>query len=623
MFAKDFPDKLRSMILTSQVVGKKVKLKQHGREFQGLCPFHNEKTPSFTVNDLKGFYHCFGCGEHGDIISFAMKTRGLDFKEAVEGLAEEFSIEVLRVKFDAVKENKLDGDYALLEETARFFEKNLYSENGAEARAYLKKRQLNSMIAKKFRLGFSPNSYDELHKFLLSKGFEEAQLLRSGIIAKNDSGKIYDKFRRRVIFPILDKKNRVIAFGGRTLGDDLPKYLNSAETEVFKKNQTLYNYSNARKAIFDKGFALVVEGYMDVIAVAKAGVENVVAALGTALGGEHLKELFHISDKIVICLDGDAAGIKAAKRAAEIALPLISAKKTISFCFLPNQMDPDDFVKTFGVSEFLQMINAARPLSESLLHFAFEDLKLAMDKKISAENKAKIEAILEEKIALIKDAPLRKYFINSIRETLFRWDFGKKKEIKAQRKINFGSESYNYAIKALAILLKCPELKAYRDEDFDIYEINFYDQKITNLKNQILEIIINEGVEEVFLALEGGEFKLDIARIKKEMLLIEDGYSDYLQNQNDKNNSSDFVKQASPKLLEDRERLFRYFDKEVGDDKVEFIDWAKKLLRRLLLREYLLQLKTLVEFNEEENKINPLDKHIIDKKISDIEKEIG
>lgn len=588
MFAKDFPDKLRSMILTSQVVGKKVKLKQHGREFQGLCPFHNEKTPSFTVNDVKGFYHCFGCGEHGDIISFAMKTRGLDFKEAVEGLADEFSIEIPRVKFDAVKENKLDGDYALLEETTRFFEKNLYGENGVEARAYLKKRQLNSLIAKKFRLGFSPNSYDELHKFLLSKGFEEAQLLRSGIIAKNDSGKIYDKFRRRVIFPILDKKNRVIAFGGRTLGEDLPKYLNSAETEVFKKNQTLYNYSNARKAIFDKGFALVVEGYMDVIAVSSAGVENVVAALGTALGGEHLKELFHITDKIVICLDGDAAGIKAAKRAAEIALPLISAKKTISFCFLPNQMDPDDFVKTFGVSEFLQMINAARPLSESLLHFAFEDLKLAMDKKISAENKAKIEAILEEKIALIKDASLRKYFSNYVRQSLFFVGSNKAKIEKQQVKkyVNSSKNSRdNNAKMALAILLQAPNLKDYRDETFDIHEINFYNQKLTDLKDKILEILSEQGVNEVFAILSESEFAAEILEVKNLLASMSDSSLELATNNFRLLLLKDLLSQVEEQYQESRTAVDEISTsiKGVNDPKIHEIFNYKESIQKLIL----------------------------------------
>ena len=254
LFPTDFPDKLRSSILTSQVVARKVKLKAHGKEFHGLCPFHNEKTPSFTVNDQKGFYHCFGCGAHGDIITFLMKNEGLEFKESVFRLADDFSIPVPEVKQNHNFTKKIERDYPILERAAQFFEKNLYADIGIEARSYLKKRLLNGKIAKKFRLGLALNSYEALNKYLLQEGFSESELLRSGIIGKSDKGKIYDKFRSRVIFPITDKKNRVIAFGGRSLGDEMPKYLNSSETENFKKNQTLYNLYNARKAIFDKGF---------------------------------------------------------------------------------------------------------------------------------------------------------------------------------------------------------------------------------------------------------------------------------------------------------------------------------------------------------------------------------
>ena len=351
LFPKDFPDKLRSSILTSEVVGKKVKLKARGPEFQGLCPFHNEKSPSFTVNDLKGFYHCFGCAAHGDIISFVMQSDGLEYKDAVTKLAEDFGIPIPKTDFDFTKENKLERDYLILEKACQFFEKNLYAETGFEARNYLKKRNLNAEIAKKFRLGFALNSYEALSNFLKEEGFSELEISKTGIIGQNDRKKLYDKFRNRVIYPITDKKNRVIAFGGRTIGDEMPKYLNSAETEFFKKNQTLYNIFYARKAIFTKAHAIVVEGYMDAIALSANGVENVVAGLGTALGAEHLKELFYITDRVVICLDGDDAGIRAAKRFSEIALPLITAKKNVAFSILPNKMDPDDFIKKFGARE--------------------------------------------------------------------------------------------------------------------------------------------------------------------------------------------------------------------------------------------------------------------------------
>ena len=320
-FPKDFPDKLRSTILVSEVVGKKVKLKLRGKEFQGLCPFHNEKSPSFTVNDQKGFFHCFGCQAHGDVISFVMQNEGMEYPEAIEKLANDFSIPIPQVQVNYVQENQIDQDYLILEKINVFFETKLVSEIGRQALSYLQKRGISKVIIKKFRLGFAPNSYDELINFLKSEGFGESQIIASGIIGKNEKNQLYSKFRNRVIFPILDKKNRVIAFGGRCLGDELPKYLNSAETNFFKKSQTLYNYSYARKAIFDKSYAVVLEGYMDVISLFANGLENIVAGLGTALGEDHLKELFYITDKIIICLDGDSAGIRAAKRVSEIALP--------------------------------------------------------------------------------------------------------------------------------------------------------------------------------------------------------------------------------------------------------------------------------------------------------------
>ena len=403
LFPKDFPDKLRSSILTSEVVGKKVKLKAHGKEFQGLCPFHNEKTPSFTINDQKGFYHCFGCGAHGDIIGFVMKNDGLEFKEAVNQLANDFGIAIPQVKFDQAREDKVESEYLILEKICQFFEKNLFEQIGLEARNYLKKRNLTATIAKKFRLGFGLNSYEALVNFLQSQSFKDHEIAACGVVGKNDKNKFYDKFRNRVIFPIFDKKGRVIAFGGRTIGDDMPKYLNSAETNLFKKNQTLYNLDKARKAIFDKGFAVVVEGYMDAISLSASGIENVVAGLGTALGAEHLKELFYITDKIIICLDGDSAGIRAAKRVSEIALPLINAKKNIYFAILPNQMDPDDFVKEFGAKELEKFFNQATPLSASLFEFVLTELEIDKNQKISAENKAKIEAALTTRISVISD----------------------------------------------------------------------------------------------------------------------------------------------------------------------------------------------------------------------------
>jgi DNA primase len=526
IFPKDFPDKLRSSILASEVVGKKVQLKQRGKEFQGLCPFHNEKSPSFTVNDQKGFYHCFGCQAHGDIVSFLMNSEGMTFPDAVVKLANDFGIDIPKVAFDKVKEDKLDRDYLILDEACSFFEKNLNS----HALSYLEQRQIPKNIIKKFRLGFAPNSYEALTNFLRVQGFRDEELVRTGIIGKSDKNKIYDKFRNRIIFPIFDKKNRVIAFGGRTIADDLPKYLNSAETDFFKKNQTLYNYSFARPAIFHKGYAVAVEGYMDVISLVKNGLENIVAGLGTALGAEHLKELFRVTDKIIICLDGDSAGIRAAKRVAEIALPLISSKKTIAFTILPNQMDPDDFVKEYGAKEMESLFLKAVPLSESLFEFALIELGIDKNKKITAEDKAKLEINLNDKISVITDPSLKKHFSWFFKDLLFSFKSGGKDKILAT---NFAKRIYNkpqssfhdaIAKNIIALIIFNPDFASFRDDVFDIKEVEFLSENYTHIKELVIELI-EEGEQKILAKLENSGFNRDakeigdiIARLKNDDL---------------------------------------------------------------------------------------------------------
>ena len=537
LFPKDFPDKLRSAILTSEIVAKKVALKQRGKDFIGLCPFHNEKTPSFTVNDQKGFYHCFGCQEHGDIISFVMKTQSLEFQDAIKHLADSFGIEIPKVTFNQQCQEKTDRNYLLTAKICEIFEENLSLPIAESARKYIAKRGLKKEIIKKFHLGFAPNSYDFLHKNLQAKGFSDNELQKSGVIAQNNNKKLYDKFRNRLVFPIFDKKDRVIAFGGRVLGDDLPKYLNSAETEIFKKNQTLYNINNARKAIFEQKYAVIVEGYMDVISLDANGIENVVAGLGTALSANHITELFAITDKIVICLDGDSAGIRAAKRTAEIALPLISAKKNISFTFLPNNLDPDDFVRSYGKNVLIKSLTEhSVGLSQALFEFTLIDLDLVNKDEISPENKAKIEANLFKKLDLIKDVISRKYFKQFFSDILF--NFGRKtfkkgeKSSKNDKKLpnssnlvknifvkQTGNMADNLAKNIIAFIIKYPKIANYADESFDLSNITFLNPVLTDIKDQTLSIIEeNPEISEnnLLLALENyghNDYIIDIGKI--------------------------------------------------------------------------------------------------------------
>lgn len=553
IFPKDFPEKLRSSILVSEVVGKKVKLKLRGKEFSGLCPFHNEKSPSFTVNDQKGFYHCFGCAAHGDVISFVMQSEGMDYKDAVTKLAGDFSIPIPKVQFDEVREEKLSRDFLILENICQYFEKNLISDSGKTALSYLQKRKISADNIKKFRLGFALNSYEALTKFLQAQGFSEAEISRSGVIGRNDKKNFYDKFRNRVIFPITNKKGQVIAFGGRTIGDDLPKYLNSAETDIFKKNQTLYNFHFARKPIFNKGYAVVVEGYMDAISLFINGVENVVAGLGTALGAEHLKELFFTTDKIVICLDGDSAGIRAAKRVSEIALPLINAKKNISFAFLPNQFDPDDFIKEFGAKELEKLFAGATPLSESIFNFALIELGVDKVDKISAETKAKLESNLMLKVAAIQDATSKKHFSYFFKDLLFSLgkNFGKNTRKTGETFANLTQKTHNkialdasktLGISIVALIVKFPQLAHFQDDNFDVKEVHLFNDEMAELKESVLSLIEeDQGIttENLFMSLENSGSQpnlndlknvlasiqgltLDLAQSKLSILLLKD-----------------------------------------------------------------------------------------------------
>jgi DNA primase len=539
-FAKNFPDQLKSKILISELIGKKVKLKSRGKDFIGLCPFHNEKTPSFTVNDQKGFYHCFGCAAHGDIISFVINNEGLDYKEAVIKLANDYAIAIPEVNYQQNNHNQeydqISRDYLLLSETCKFFENNLKSGAATEALNYLKKRGISVDNIKKFRLGFAFNSYDSLNQYLLKNDFTIEEILRSGAVGKSDNNKLYDKFRNRIIFPITDKRGQVIAFGGRSLNnEEMPKYLNSSETSFFKKSQTLYNYSLARKAIFDKGYTVIVEGYMDAIALYLGGLENVVATLGTSLTKDHLQEIFAISEKIIICLDGDDAGVKAAKRSLEIALNLISSKRNINFAFLPNQMDPDDFIKEYGPKELEKLLLQSVSLSEALFDFSALEAGIKLsDKtsKITPESKAKLETILSKKINLITDPISKKYFSYYCKDQIFL--LGKnlkqnKQESSPNRHFldklikNIHHKDKNskvnniFAKNIIALMIKFPDFINYEDENFNIRELQFLSEKENAIKDQIIEILDNDheaSKENILTTLENSDFSTNIKDIR-------------------------------------------------------------------------------------------------------------
>jgi len=351
-----------------EIIERRVSLKRAGREFQACCPFHDEKTPSFTVSPQKQFYHCFGCGAHGSAISFLMNFEGLDFVDAVEDLARHAGLEVPR---EASRTARPSEDlYEILAAAAEFYQEEL--KKSPEAVAYLKQRGLSGEVAKKYGIGFAPPGWDNLMTRLGTSDSRMARLKRAGMLSQGNSGE-YDKFRHRIMFPIHDRRGRVIGFGGRALDEGGPKYLNSPETELFHKGRELYGLYLARNNQAKLDRILVVEGYMDVVALAQFGFNNCVATLGTATTSEQAELLFRSADEVVYCFDGDRAGRKAAWRALEATLPKLREGRQARFLFLPEGEDPDSLVRAKGAEAFSAALDDSQALSEFFFdHFSAE-----------------------------------------------------------------------------------------------------------------------------------------------------------------------------------------------------------------------------------------------------------
>ena len=379
-----------------EIVGRYVQLKKGGANFMGLCPFHGEKSPSFSVSPTKQFYHCFGCGKNGNAISFLMDHAGMTFVEAVKDLAQQYGMQVpeddaspqdrARAAEQREKQTTLSD---VLEKAADAYKKNL--KDSSRAVEYFKGRGLSGEIAKQFGLGYAPEGWRGLASVF--PNYDEPLLVESGLVILNvdeasAEEKRYDRFRDRVMFPIRNIKGDCIGFGGRVLGDDKPKYLNSPETPVFSKGRELYGLFEARHALREMGYVLVTEGYMDVVALAQLGFPNTVATLGTACTAEHVQKLFRFTDSVVFSFDGDAAGRRAAHKALEGALPYATDVRSVKFLFLPTEHDPDSFIREFGKEAFARYVSEAVPLSRFLIDAAREgcDLNTAEGRAHMASN---------------------------------------------------------------------------------------------------------------------------------------------------------------------------------------------------------------------------------------------
>ncbi len=416
---RQFIDDLLARADIVELVDARVPLKKAGKNYQACCPFHNEKSPSFTVSHDKQFYHCFGCGEHGNAISFLMEFDRLDFVDAIEELASHCGVEVVREENTAspaeqrrqqqVYQQKQD-DYELMKQVSRFYQQQLKVATDKEtAINYLKGRGLSGEVVKRFGIGYISDVWDGMMKVFSANGQANQQLVDLGMAIQGDKNRPYDRFRGRIMFPISDKRGRVIGFGGRVLGDEKPKYLNSPETRVYHKGQELYGLYEAKQANKSLQRLVVVEGYMDVVALAQHGVDYAVASLGTATTSEQLQTMFRTVKEVICCYDGDRAGRDAAWRAMENALPLIRDGFSLKFVFVPDGEDPDSLIRDQGQQAFETILDQAMPLSK----FLFDHLMAQVDMN-SFEGRAALVESFQPYLTKLPESVLKDAIINDI-----------------------------------------------------------------------------------------------------------------------------------------------------------------------------------------------------------------
>lgn len=424
-----FLDELRTRLNLSDIIGRSVRLTRAGREFKGCCPFHNEKTPSFTVNDDKQFYHCFGCGAHGDIVGFVMQSTNLSFIEAVEALAQEAGMQVPQATPQAREQAKKEkGLHALMEEATRWMEDQLRDPSNKEAYRYITERGMPESLLRSFRVGYAPADRQALRHYLKSQDYTDKQMIEAGVLRPaGKAGEPYAFFRERIMFPVMDRRGRVVAYGGRILPDHLrppdqgdytpAKYMNSSDTPLFYKGGMLYNEPHARKAAVDGEEIVVVEGYMDAIACFKAGVRGAVAPMGTALTEEQIMVLWKMmpseSKVPILCFDGDNAGRRAAQRAAERLIPHLKANHSARFAFLPDGQDPDTLVNSGGKKALSGVLESAMPLIDFLW------LSHTQGKDFSTpEARAGLNKTIDDEVLRISDRDVQHYYRQAFREKI-------------------------------------------------------------------------------------------------------------------------------------------------------------------------------------------------------------
>jgi DNA primase len=505
---QNFLDQLRDNISIVDVVQEKVSLTKKGREYMGLCPFHGEKTPSFYVNPAKGFYYCFGCQSKGNIFTFYQEVYKMTFIEAVENLAQKAGLSIpakLNLSEAFKEDNKKNNLISICESANDYFSQNLSSQEGKQALDYLRNRGLKKETIDYFNLGFAFNSSKPLWDIIEKNGYYDEDILEIGLKNHNQKGDIYDFFRNRIIFPIKDAFGKTIAFGGRGMGDEIPKYLNTKESYIFHKKNTLYNLNLALQNLKNNSL-IVVEGYMDVIALFNNGFKTAVAGLGTSVTLEHLKLINKYDKSPIFCLDGDSAGIKATERVTELYLSMFEIGMNPRFVMLEDSQDPDSYVLKNGKEKFQELLKEAKSLSEILWGIEAKDLNLSLP-----EVSMMVLRELEKKISKIKDSQLRSKYLSFFKNKLY--NYGRNNSFilhesnaynhKSVETTEISKKKVNYISERDGILIACVLL--YPEILYDVEEklglCSFKDIKLEKLRLILLENIhFSDGDMSSFLS---------------------------------------------------------------------------------------------------------------------------
>jgi len=497
LIPQHFINDLIARIDIIEVIGKRIEIKKAGKEFKAICPFHDDSNPSLTISSAKGFYHCFSCGAHGTALGFLMDYEHLGFVEAIESLSSDLGIDIPYEKNS--KPPKRNNDlFVFMDKIQEHYQNNL--KNNKKAIDYLKKRGINGKTAKRFNIGYAPHGWQNILDHFGQSNSEIKQLLSLGLIIKKDNNEHYDRFRNRIIFPIRDNRGRFIGFGGRILNQDQPKYLNSPETPLFHKGKELYGLYECQQAIRNIKKIVVVEGYMDVIGLAQHGVNYAVASMGTATTADHFTRLFRLTDFICFCFDGDQAGLDAAWRALENALPHIREGRQIKFVFLPNGEDPDSYIRNNSAADFEKQLKAGADLSDFLIDKIAQNIDIkSIDGKARLAEKAKPlisqipkgifkELIIEKLSEFIGLSPkkLKILITQNAKRNSIKFRNNKVTYNKTAQKKN--KESPSIIKKAITLVLNYPEIV----KNIDDFSINDQNKPGTEILKKLIDTIKEE-----------------------------------------------------------------------------------------------------------------------------------